>query len=340
MKTWKPRDGEAFVTEEGFIFYVFGYTHPPDRVVAFLKYIPSKYASQFPLRYLKRRWNFKGKALVRPEKLYTAQNYQILIDSFRKNFSHYVYSCPFRMKEIISAPLNRVKKYLVPKDCLQNLPTSTEQDNLKKLTMELVSMLSHEAKVGIHNFGVHGSIALNMHSPDSDIDLVIYGGKNFRKVEAAIRKLVERGEISYVFTTRIDKMRKHHGCYKGKIFVYNATRTFKEVKTEYGENHYQPIKPIQFKCKILDDNEAMFRPAIYRIHNYLPLNKDFKLPDPPTQVVSMIGVYRNIARTGDKIEVSGMLERVTNTQNSNSFFQVVVGTAEVGRKEYIWLLEK
>ena len=42
MENWKPRDGDTFVTKEGFIFYVFGYEHPPNRVFAFLKYIPSE----------------------------------------------------------------------------------------------------------------------------------------------------------------------------------------------------------------------------------------------------------------------------------------------------------
>ena len=49
----------------------------------------------------------------------------------------------------------------------------------------------------------------------------------------------------------------------------------------------------------------------------------------------MIGVYRNIAKKGQKIEVSGMLERVENIETGRSFYQVVVGTGKM-EEEYIW----
>ncbi|MCD6243087.1 hypothetical protein J7K06_05330 [Candidatus Bathyarchaeota archaeon] len=335
MENWKPRDGDTFVTKEGFIFYVFGYEHPPNRVFAFLKYIPSEHASLFPIKYLNKTWNFKGRKLLRAEKLYTAKNYQILIKTLKENFSHYVYFCPFRMKEVISAPLNSIEEVYVPKDCLQKLAFSSRKDDLQKLALELISMLSAEAKVNFEEFGIHGSIALNMHSASSDIDFVVYGAKNFRKVEKAVEKLAKEGEISYIFTTRVDRIRKYRGRFKGTAFVYNAVRKLGEIKTKYGENRYEPVKPVKFKCEVIDDEEAVFRPAIYKIGGYLPLNDDSQLQETPKQVVSMIGVYRNIAKKGQKIEVSGMLERVENIETGRSFYQVVVGTGKM-EEEYIW----
>jgi predicted nucleotidyltransferase len=49
----------------------------------------------------------------------------------------------------------------------------------------------------------------------------------------------------------------------------------------------------------------------------------------------MIGCYRNVARKGDKIQVSGMLERVEKTETGEAYYQVVVGTAE-SEEEHIW----
>jgi len=49
----------------------------------------------------------------------------------------------------------------------------------------------------------------------------------------------------------------------------------------------------------------------------------------------MIGCYRNVARKGSKIEVSGMLERVEKIGAHEVLYQVVVGTAE-NEDEYIW----
>jgi predicted nucleotidyltransferase len=57
----------------------------------------------------------------------------------------------------------------------------------------------------------------------------------------------------------------------------------------------------------------------------------------PQFVVSMIGCYRNVARKGGKIRVSGMLERVENVETKKVHHQVVVGTG-VSEEERIWPL--
>ena len=57
----------------------------------------------------------------------------------------------------------------------------------------------------------------------------------------------------------------------------------------------------------------------------------------PKYVVSMIGAYRNVAKKGQKIEVSGMLERVENIESGKTYYQVVVGTGRM-ENEYIWPL--
>jgi len=338
MKKWTPRDGETLVTKEGFIFHVFGYEHPPKRVFAFLRYIPSNYADLFSIRYFNRRWKFRDKTLLRAEKTYTARNYRILVKTFHDNFSHYVYFCPFRRKEVISVPLKLIRECFIPKDCLQKLIHSDRKDHLQRKTLDLISMFSAEAGVDLEDFGVHGSIALNMHLLDSDIDFVVYGSENFRKVEKTIERMVKCGELSYVFTNRIERIRRHRGRYKGTIFEYNAIRKIEEIKVKYGENRYQPIKSVRFKCKVLSDEEAVFRPAIYEIKDYTPLTDDSQLPEPPKRVVSMIGAYRNIARKDEEIEVSGMVERVENLETGRIYYQVVVGTGEK-EHEYIWPLK-
>jgi predicted nucleotidyltransferase len=193
--------------------------------------------------------------------------------------------------------------------------------------------------VPLEDFGIHGSIALSMHSMKSDIDLVIYGSHNFRSLEKTIERLVEEGTFTYVFTKKIDGMRRHRVRYRNKIFVYNATRKTSEITFKYGKYKYSPVKPVTFRCQVANDNEAMFRPAIYPIIDYQPLNPTSKLikNEKPTKVVSMIGCYRNVAQRGGEISVSGMLERVENVETSEFSHQVVVGTG-TREDEYIWRL--
>lgn len=328
LEAWSPRDGDIFITKENFVFYVFGYEHPKDRVFSFLKYVPSELKTYFPLRFLSRRWKLGGVELSRPEKLYSVQNFQTLSQVFRDKFPHYLYRCPFREKEVISSPLQLIKEVYVPKEALQRLLGKGRRDSLQKSALELLHLLSEASNVPLEDFGIHGSIALNMHTTASDMDLIVYGAQNFRKLERAVGVLVGEGVLSYVFTRKFDEARRHRGRYKDKIFVYTAVRKPEEIALRYGDCRYLPVKPVTFSCQVIDDGEAMFRPAVYRIKNCRPLDFASELHEneTPEKVVSMIGMHRNVARCGDAIEVSGILERVEKVRSGESCYQVVVGT--------------
>jgi hypothetical protein len=288
---------------------------------------------------LERTWKYGETQLFRAEKLYTAQNYQFFIATFRKNFPDYIYYCYLRNKELISAPLSSIERVYVPKDCLSALTKLEHPDMLQKMALDLISLLSEESGVGMEDFGLHGSIALNMHAPESDIDFVVYGSQNFRKVEATIARLVNAGVLSYIFSNRLDAARRFKGRYLNKTFMFNATRKPEEVKTKYGQFRFSSIDPVRFQCTVSDDSENMFRPATYKIANYKPVDSMSELPRDkiPDRVISNIGCYRNVARQGSEIKVSGKLERVEEIRTGDVFYQVVVGTA-TSEEEYIWPL--
>jgi uncharacterized protein len=286
---------------------------------------------------LERTWKFGDNQLFRAEKLYTAKNYQTFIEAFRKNFPEYLYFCPYRSKELITAPFDRIEQVFVPKDRLVWLRNLPKRDKLQQMALDLIQLISQESDVNLYDFGVHGSIALNMHALDSDIDFVSYGCSNFRQVEDAIARLVNIGKLSYIAGNRIEAARKFQGKYHGKIFMYNATRKPEEVKINYGQYRFIPIDEVRFQAVVCADNETMYRPAIYKISNYKPLDEasELDMDKIPLQVVSNIGCYRNVARVGREIKVAGKLERVESTTTNETFYQVVVGTA-TSEEEYIW----
>jgi predicted nucleotidyltransferase len=119
--------------------------------------------------------------------------------------------------------------------------------------------------------------------------------------------------------------------------MYNATHKPEEVKAKYGAYRYIPLDPVRFQATVCDDTETMYRPATYKISSYKPQDdqSELDLDKIPTQVVSNIGCYRNIARKGSEIKVAGKLERVESTTSNEVFYQVVVGTA-TSEEEYIW----
>lgn len=220
--------------------------------------------------------------------------------------------------------------------CLQEIFKKETKDALQNVTVELVSLLSKNSQVPIQDFGIHGSVGLNMHSVYSDIDLVVYGSQNFKKLENAVNRLADEGVFSYVCTKKIDHARKHRGRYNDRRFVYNAVRKYEEIDAKHGKLKYTPVKNVSFSCEVVDDSENMFRPAIYPTRNYQPADSASELSKEqiPARVLSMIGYYRNVARKGDCVKVLGMLEHVENVETGETSYQVVVGTA-TREKEYI-----
>ena len=97
------------------------------------------------------------------------------------------------------------------------------------MALELICLLSKESGVRLSHFGMHGSIALNMHSEESDIDFVVYGSGNFRVVEETIDRLVNAGTLRYIFGNKLDRARKFKGKYKDKIWMFTAARLPEEV---------------------------------------------------------------------------------------------------------------
>lgn len=312
----------------GFIFNVFGYEHPEDRVFAFLKYIPADYKSLFNVGFLRRTWDYDKTTLFRAEKLYTPRNYQDFLRVFGSHFPDYIYSCPFRKKEVIAVPKQFIKRVYVPRDCLTSLAQLQSKDDLQRDTLEFISLVSDESGIPMADFGIHGSVALGMHTKESDIDIVVYGAGNFRILEQAIDRLVSAQKLRYQSSNSLDRVRHFKGRFKTRVFMYNAIRKMDEIETECGAFSYTVVRPVQFACKVVDDSQSMFRPAIYGIGNVEEEAMATDLPRDmiPQTVVSMIGCYRNVARKGDRIRVAGMLERVEDAKTGKFHHQVVVGS--------------
>ena len=338
---WTPVDGDAFVTHDGFIFYTFGYEHPADRVFAFLKYIPSKHQKLFRIEYLPTRWKLGSSELIRPKHLYSASNFQKYIQTFRRNFPDYLYHCPYREKEVICPTRSATKRLYKPNARMKALLEKEDRNRLEDLTLELIDSLSNASNVSKHDFGVHGSIALGTATNQSDIDLVVYGADNFRRLEATVNKLGRQRSLAHIASDRAETNGILRGQFREKLFVCTAVRKVEEISSAYGDLKYSAVGAMKIRCKVTDDGETMFRPAIYRIDECEPLNHDSQIgPDRmPNVVVSMIGLYRNIARKDDYIEVSGVLEQVEELRTGKISFQLVVGSG-TSENEYIQLVSR
>lgn len=328
-------DGDIIKTREGFIFYVFGYEHPEDHYISYLKYVPERFKSLFRMEFLPFVWKFENETYVRPVKLYSPENIQEIIRVFSENFPQYIYDCPYNSKVLISVPVDAIESVFKPRDALSKIMDRRNRLPVEDVAIEWVKLVSSEADIELKNFGVHGSLCLGMSSEKPDIDIVIYGGLNFRKVRNTVSKLVSKNVMKYLYENEFDRLRRNKISYKGFKVVFNAVRRPEEIRDVYGAYRRMPIKTVKFRCMVESAEESFFRPAIYRISEYRAANEESRLPPEmrPKEVVVMDSTYRSLASEGDLLEVQGLLERETSTSSNVERYRVVVGSGRPG--EYI-----
>ncbi|WXG39911.1 MAG: hypothetical protein WED07_03645 [Candidatus Freyarchaeum deiterrae] len=336
ISDWIPRDGDAILTKEGFIFYTIGYVHPDDRVIAFIKYIPKDLKDRFDVPWLPYEWVLEGNPLVRPEKLYSPKIYSSFISSLREIIPDAVYFNPYVGKELVTVPKDHIKAVYVPNESLQFLLRKKEHDELERKAVEVIGMLSKESGVPVEDFGIHGSISLQMHNYQSDIDIAIYGSENFRKVKEAFHSLATRGEVSILEADEFDPIRQNRGVYQSSRFVINAIRKTEEITERFGQYKYEATKPVEAVCLVVNNNASMFRPSVYEVNNCK--SKQIKKVEEPKSIVSMIGQFRDFASVGEKIKVRGMLEKEEELTTGKKEYRIVVGSGK--GEEYLWPTNK
>ncbi|MGB9623070.1 MAG: hypothetical protein ACPL07_04415, partial [Candidatus Bathyarchaeia archaeon] len=197
---------------------------------------------------------------------------------------------------------------------------------LEEKAIELIKLLSKTSKVPIGFFGVHGSISLDMSREESDIDLSVYGGNNYRLVKKALADLREQGLIEFSKDTWYDARRLNKGVYQDTNFVINATRRFSEIRRT--NSVVKSLGRVEAECKCINSMEGVFKPAVYHVSDCHSVNGDIKDLSKVSQIVSMISLYRDVVRNGERVIVRGVLEEVLD--QGNNILRIVVGSGSHG----------
>ena len=297
------RDGDAVATTHGLIFYVFGYEHPPDRYHGFLKYVPQGLASRFDLPWLPYTWNYRGTTLVRPTEIYSPETYPQLIESFRAALPEYIYHDPDLDRPMITIPHSLIEEAYIPSEQLRLLADRGPRDTLEERALELLTLISEASGVPMEDLGVHGSISLGTSHEGSDIDLSVYGARNYAEAKRALITLEGRGRFALKREDRIDAKRLNRGLFEGIDVVVNATRKHSEISNQ--KRTYRPLGPAEIEATCTTTAEAPFRPATYGVEDARPLRPGHPWAPEATEIVSMIGMYRDIAEPGETLRARG-----------------------------------
>lgn len=343
------RDRDFLQTGEGFFFCVVGPLHPPDRVISYLKYVPSKFGV----------WGKGKRRFRRVMRSYTIPNLLETFSFLERNYPHYLFHSSIYNITLTAVPQEHIAEHFKPEEKLAQLLQTSRLDSLQKKLTTFTSFLAETSNVPHEFFGVTGSILLDIHQPEfSDMDVTVYGLENSCAVKNA---LIENYALSCSSVKRLEgkalkdwcarKARRYPltpdealkiyerkwnlGIFEGTLFSVHPVKLEREVAEEYGEKTYYPVGHATIRAVVYDNTDYLFLPSVYRI-------EEAKIVEGPqvTDIVEMVSyesLYDSLAEVGESIVVRGKLERVLDNKTSREHHRILVGSPEGKGMEYVKL---
>ena len=324
----RVREGDFIETLEGLIFDVKGLIHPPNRVVAFIRYIPDERGDRY-------RNN------VRYRKVYSlSERFSFLSENFP---SYLVYDPIFNMKlNLVS--IDQIIRFYKPEERVKELAECATLNYLESDALQLVNLTSELSGVSTEKFGISGSLLVDLSKASSDIDIIVYGINNIDLVYETLRQLMSNKNnliksydfngLKKLYAFRVndsfsnfeeflvhERRKMFQGSFKGRDFFFRFVKDWDEIKENYGDFTYAPMGQAKIEGSIVDDSERLLTPCTYRIDDVRFL--EGRNVSSVKEVVSYRGRFCDQARNGERFFASGKLEKVTS--NTKTYHRLLLG---------------
>ena len=316
-------EGQFVKTHNNLIFEVKGIVHPPERTIAYLRYVPNTqaYDKDTKASYIKmtdfsERTSFLSRHY--PEFLWYSPVHHTVLQSVRVHDVHYVYD---------------------PIHFLESIRSMPSDNSIYAVAVDLCERLIDVSGLRWRDLGVTGSLLLGLATSASDIDLVVYGSKaayTLHESLASDRSSVglERYDGSFLLRhvefrwgslprhlkqrmLEVESAKEFQGVFSGKDVFIRAVKSMKETKCEYGDLVFTPGERVSMVCRIESNLDAILTPCEY---------KATSLCGPSiSTVVSYRGRFCEQAAVGSLVYVAGALETVFDTRSGTEVCRVIVG---------------
>jgi hypothetical protein len=335
-KWWRPAigafeaiEGFAVETMEGLIFTVKGLVHPPDRLIAYLRFIPDPQGDRK-----------RGSLLYR--RVYRFEEQREILQS---RFPIYICYDPVLGLEVQGVPGRNTQKVYDPRFRLTDIFENGAKDPLEKNSLSFANLLREMAGVPISSLGVSGSVLVGLHGPRSDLDLAVYGEDESRAVHAALRRLLSKGQglvrrldgaelaalhtfhradtpLSFSDFARLQSRKTNEGYFAGIQYFIRYIKGGTDGKQRYGDTSYESLGKAAIRFRVTDDRDAIFTPCRYAIEDVLFLDHGWEAD--LREVVSFRGRFSDQVRTGEQATARGRLERVV-PRDGKVYHRLAVG---------------
>jgi predicted nucleotidyltransferase len=245
----------------------------------------------------------------------------------------YLHYSPILAAHLHAVALDRVIKHHQPKQRLQHIMQTSQQDIVERDVFQLCQLLQQQG-LDLTLMGVTGSILVGVQKQSSDIDLVCYGRAVFHHCRAITRELVAQGllqalgsedwlasyqrrscALSYADYVWHERRKGNKAIINGRKFDLNFIADgYREETTVYQKQGAATVQ-----CRVVDDTYGFDYPAKFILDH-----EQFNA------VVSFTATYTGQALKGERVEIAGAIE-----QNEQGGKRLVVGSSREAQGEYI-----
>ena len=327
--TFEAVEGFAVETVEGLIFTVKGLIHPPQRLIAYLRFIPDPGGDRK-----------RGGVLYRRVYQFEEQR-----DILQRRFPFYIGHDPVFGFEVQRVPGNYIQKIYDPCLRLAEIFENGAKDPLEKNSLAFANLLKEAAGVPLSCLGVSGSVLVGLHRNGSDIDLAVYGDGESRAVHAALGRLLDHGKglvrrldtnqltalhashrtdtpLSFSDFVRLQSRKINEGHFAGIQYFIRFMKGKGEGEQRYGDTSYERLGRAVARFRVTDDRDAIFTPCRYGVDevSFLDRSREVGL----LEVVSFRGRFSDQVRSGELATARGSLERVV-ARGGKVYHRLAVG---------------
>ncbi|MHA1270979.1 MAG: hypothetical protein ACTSPY_14390 [Candidatus Helarchaeota archaeon] len=329
MKTITACEGDFIETQDNLIFDVKGCIHPPDRIIAYLRYYPNENGDRI-------------KNDIKYKKIYSLNERQIILSQIHPN---YIYFDPYFGTKLQSVPLEDIKKIHNPIHYKNSLIDKREKSNLQKKALDLTNILIDQIGIDKNKIGISGSLMVSFETSKSDIDLIIYGSDNVNKTKKSLPNLFKKvknlnrytldelkevykfkrkdTKISWDDFKKIEKRKVFQGKFKKVDFFIRGIKEFDEIKFRYGDFSIEKLNNSTIRGIIRDNSNSIFTPCIYKIETteIIDLKQNqFNI----NELFSYRGRFCEILKNNEKFEAHGTIEKV-KLKSDKIYYRLIIG---------------
>lgn len=322
-------EGYAVETTDDLIFTVKGLIHPPDRLVAYLRYLPDPEGD-------------RERENLRYRRVYHFDEQQEILET---NYPAYLTHEPVFGVCLQSVARGLIRTVYDPCHCLAALRDLGPSDLVEERALGLAELLHTAAGIPWQHLGISGSVMLGMQRQDSDVDLIVYGEAAGRAVHRALHQLLNdpaapirrpsRAALEALHAEhrpdtplssadffRLQQRKVNEVRFQDWECFIRFVKYPEEVQDQYGSHRFEPLGTPTIQALVTDDQDAMFTPCRYAV-------SEVTFPhDPPIaslrEIVSFRGRFADQAGVGERIVARGSLERVI-PQGQPAYHRLVVG---------------